>query len=152
MITINKEQLFIITFLILSIFAFIIVFIKEYLEAKLEDEKDEFVKKEIDEFKKNKDSVNRQIDKQKAFWELYYKRQFEFWKHDYLAKKLDRISIKLIGNETMTIDYVDIKIQDKFLVIRDKDLNEILINIDFIREVRYYEAGNTRGSSEDDKG
>jgi pyruvate,orthophosphate dikinase len=60
--------------------------------------------------------------------------------------------IRLTGNETMTIDYVDIKIQDNFLAIRDKDLNQILINQDFIREVRYYDSGNTRGSSEDDKG
>ena len=30
--------------------------------------------------------------------------------------------------------------------------NQILINTDFIREVRYYDSGNTRGSSEDDKG
>lgn len=152
MITLDKGQLIIIIFLILSIFVFIITFIKESLEEKLEDEKDKFVKKEIDEFAKNKDYVNKQIEKQKVYWEVYYKKQFEWWKHDYLAKKLDRISIRMTGNETMTIDYVDIKLQDNFLAIRDKDLNQILINKDFIREVRYYDSGNTRGSSEDDKG
>ena len=92
------------------------------------------------------------LKKIKVYWEVYYKKQFEWWKHDYLAKKLDRISIRMTGNETMTIDYVDIKVQDNFLAIRDRDLNQILINKDFIREVRYYDSGNTRGSSEDDKG
>ncbi len=145
MLTLNKEQLIIITFLILSIFAFIIVFIKEYLEAKLKDEKDNFIKREID------NRIQREAH-YRSYLESHYKQQFEWWKRDYLAKKLDRVSIRLTGNETMTIDYVDIQKNDKFLVIRDKDLNEILINIDFIREVRYYDSGNTRGSSEDDKG
>lgn len=152
MITITYGKLIgIIIALCLIIYA-IIAFIKEHLEAKLEDEKDKFIKKEIDEFERNKDNVNKQIEKQKVYWEYYYKKQFEWWKHDYLAKKLDRISIKMTGNETMTIDYVDIKLQDNFLAIRDRDLNQILINKDFIREVRYYDSGNTRESSEDDKG
>lgn len=152
MITITYGKLLGIIIILCLIMYLIIVTIKEYQEAKLECEKDKFVKKEIDEFKKNEEYVNKQIEKQKVYWECYYKRKFECWKHDYLAKKLDRISIRLTGNETMTIDYVDIKLQDNFLVVRDRDLNQILINKDFIREVRYYDSGNTRGSSEDDKG
>ena len=54
MITITYGKLLGIIIILCLIMCSIIVTIKEYQEAKLESEKDKFVKKEIDEFEKNK--------------------------------------------------------------------------------------------------
>lgn len=121
-------------------------------------------KKHKEELTEKEQELERRFDiwkeKEEAFWKVYYKRKFEWYKHDQEVKKqpeYHRVTFKLdgIGNETLTIDYIKGNCElrnDGFWKIKDKDGNIILLNQKFIKEVRVYEAGNTRGSSEDDKG
>ena len=121
-------------------------------------------KKHKEELKEKEEELDRRFDiwkeKQETFWKVYYERKLEWYKHDQEVKKqpeYNRVTFKLYGkgNETLTIDYEpgNCKLRnDGFYKIKDKDGNIILLNQKYIKEARVYEAGNTRGSSEDDKG
>lgn len=121
-------------------------------------------KKHKEELKEKEEELDRRFDiwkeKHETFWKACYERKLEWYKHDQEIKKqpeYHRVTFKLdgIGNETLTIDYIKGNCElrnDGFWKIKDKDGNIILLNQKFIKEVRVYEAGNTRGSNEDDKG
>ena len=122
-------------------------------------------KKHKEELKEKEQELDRRFDiwkeKQEAFWKVYYERKLEWYKHDQEVKKqpeYHRVTFKLYGkgNETLTIDCepgnCNLR-EDGFWRIKDKDENIILINSRYVKEARRNnEAGNTRGSSEDDKG
>lgn len=153
MITITYGKLIGIIIALCLIIYTIIVIIKEYLEAKLEElkEKEEELDRRFDNWK----------EKQETFWKVYYERKLEWYKHDQEVKKqpeYHRVTFKLYGkgNESLSIDCEPCNCElrnDGFWKIKDKDENIILINSRYVKEARRNnEAGNTRGSSEDDKG
>ena len=121
-------------------------------------------KKHKEELKEKEKELDRRFDiwkeNHETFWKVYYERKLEWDKHVQEIKKqpeYHRATFKLYGkgNETLTIDYEPSNCRlrnDGFYKIKDKDGNIILLNQKYIKEARLYEAGNTRGSSEDDKG
>ena len=153
MITISIAKLILIIVLTLILFGIIIMDIINNLNRKHKEE-----------LKEKEEELDRRFDiwkeKQETFWKAYYERKLEWSKHDQEVKKqpeYHRVTFKLYGkgNETLTIDYEPGNCRlrnDGFYKIKDKDGNIILLNQKFIKEVRYYDSGNTRGSSEDDKG
>ena len=150
MITISIEKLILSMVLTLILFGIIIMYIIDDLNKKHNNEIDKIREENAKESIKQRDIYNelknREVEQYKRFYEMQYKRQPEY----------SRVTFKLYGkgNETLTIDYIKGNCElrnDGFWKIKDKDGNIILLNQKFIKEVRVYEAGNTRGSSEDDK-